>query len=50
MDRRVRKVTVYVCTDCYAGFPTKMEAQRHWDDSHFEPTPKRPRGRPPKSA
>lgn len=49
MERRVRKVTVYVCTNCYAPYPTKEAAQDHYDQEHHEPKPSRPPGRPPKN-
>ncbi len=49
MDRRIRKVTVYVCTSCYQGFPSKEDAKGHWNERHHTPAPKRPRGRPPKA-
>lgn len=49
MDRRIRKVTVYVCTTCYEGFPSKEAAKDHWDELHYEPPEKRPRGRPRKT-
>lgn len=50
MERRVRKVTVYVCTKCYAGYPSKGEAQEHYDREHHEPAPRRSPGRPPKKS
>lgn len=49
MDRRIRKVTVYVCTTCYEAYPSKEAAMEHWEQDHYEPAPKRPRGRPRKN-
>ena len=50
MERRIRKVTVYVCTECYLAYPGKGEAKGHWDAAHHKPVEKRPRGRPRKGA
>ncbi|MBW3583031.1 MAG: hypothetical protein KY455_08030 [Euryarchaeota archaeon] len=48
MERRIRKITAYLCTECFQTFPDNGSAKAHWQEEHHVPKPKRPRGRPPK--
>lgn len=33
-DRRIRKVTTYVCATCYLTFTTGEQAKEHWAEEH----------------
>jgi len=45
VQRRIRKVTSYVCTGCYRTFPTSKDAKTHAASAH-PPKAEGPKGKP----